>query len=94
MGKGRNRRRKGCGYLVKVATINAIYDRFAKSGLSNREIWLRYIWPKYGITERTVYNMLKASAAAEELPEGIKTPEIPDTPDLFNYDTWQDRENR
>ncbi len=89
MGKGRNRRRRGVGYLVKVARINAIYDRYAKSGLSNREVWLRYIWPVYGISERTVYNMLKAAAEARELPEGIKPDDATDTPDLFNYETWQ-----
>ncbi|EKC65427.1 hypothetical protein OBE_06457, partial [human gut metagenome] len=27
-----------------------------------REIFRRYIWPKYRICERTFYNMIKASA--------------------------------
>jgi len=28
----------------------------------NREIWRRYIYPVYGITERTFYNILNADA--------------------------------
>ena len=35
--------------------------------MSNREIWRRYIYPVYGITERTFYNMLKASADERKL---------------------------
>ena len=42
--------------------VNAIYDRHARSGLSNREIWRRYIYPIYGMSERTFYNLLNASA--------------------------------
>ena len=48
-----------------MADINQIYDRYAGSGLPNREIWRRYIYPQFGIAERTFYNMLKAPAKDE-----------------------------
>lgn len=42
--------------------VNRIYDEHAKSGVSNREIWRRYIYPVYAISERTFYNILNAGA--------------------------------
>lgn len=56
------KKRRGLSYQKRVVDINAIYDRYAKTGLSNREIWRRYVYPKYGMSERTFYNMLNASA--------------------------------
>lgn len=41
--------------------MNAIYDEYAKTGLSNREIWRRYIYPIYGISEKTFYNYINAA---------------------------------
>ena len=49
-----NERRRGVSYLKRVADVNAIYQQHAKSGLSNREIWRRYIYPVYGISERAM----------------------------------------
>ena len=49
---------KGCSYAKRVIEVNAIYDEYAKSGLSNREIWRRYIHPIYGISENTFYNYI------------------------------------
>ena len=47
-----------------------IYDLYVKKGVPNREIWRRYIYPVYGISERTFYNILKASANPKnDLPE-------------------------
>lgn len=56
------KKRRGRSYTKRVADINQIYDAYSKTGLSNREIWKRYIYPKYGICERTFYNLLKASS--------------------------------
>ena len=42
--------------------VNEIYDEYAKTGLSNREIWRRYIYPIYGISEKTFYNYINAMA--------------------------------
>ena len=53
---------KGCSYARRVVEVNAIYDDYAKTGLSNREIWRRYIYPIYGITEKTFYNYINAAA--------------------------------
>lgn len=40
-------------------------------GISNREIWRRYIYPKYAISERQLYNVLNASAdPRNEIPKG------------------------
>lgn len=60
------RRRRGRSYEMRVAAVNELYDRFSRTGLSNREIWRRYIYPRFGIDESTMYRMLKA-AGREEL---------------------------
>lgn len=54
--------RHGVSYKKRMEEVNRIYDREARRGLPNREIWRRYIYPVYGITERTFYNLLNASA--------------------------------
>ena len=56
------KKRKGKSYAKRVADINQIYDTYVRTGLPNREIWKRYVYPKYGICERTFYNLLKASS--------------------------------
>lgn len=53
---------KGCSYAKRVKEVNAIYDAHSRSGLSNREIWRRYIYPEYAISEKTFYNYINASA--------------------------------
>lgn len=53
---------KGNSYAARVKAVNEIYDRYAQSGISNRDIWRRYIYPQFGIAERTLYNYLKRSA--------------------------------
>ena len=55
-------KRRGVSYQKRVEEINRIYDQNAKRGLPNREIWRRYVYPVYGISERTFYNLLNASA--------------------------------
>lgn len=60
-------------YRKRVADINRIYDRWARTGLSNREIWRRYIYPVYAISERQLYNILNASAdPGNEIPAQIE----------------------
>lgn len=56
------KKRKGKSYAKRIADINQIYDTYARTGLSNREIWRRYVYPRFGICERTFYHLLKASA--------------------------------
>lgn len=46
-------KRRGVSYQKRVEEINRIYDLHARSGISNREIWRRYVYPVYAITERT-----------------------------------------
>ena len=71
-------KKRGLSYKKRVAEINRIYDRYAKSGLSNREIWRRYIYPVYYISERTFYNIMNATARFE-------TPVVAsDMPSLFD----------
>lgn len=55
-------KRRGVSYQKRVEDINRIYDREVRRGVPNREIWRRYIYPEYAISERTFYNMLNASA--------------------------------
>lgn len=72
------RDRRGMSYRKRVADINRIYDKHARSGLSNREIWRRYIYPVYAISERTFYNIMNATAGAD-------APVVaPDMPSLFD----------
>lgn len=52
----------GRSYVYRVTDIVRIYDEHARSGLSNREILRRYVWPKYHICEKTFYNIINASA--------------------------------
>lgn len=62
--------RRGTSYQKRVTDINRIYDRHAKSGMSNREIWRRYVYPVYGICERSFYNLLNASCDPKnEVPQ-------------------------
>lgn len=71
-------KRHGVSYQKRVADINRVYDRYVKTGVPNREIWRRYIYPVYGISERTFYNILNASAdPRNDLPE--------DTQLFFNF---------
>lgn len=72
-------RLSGISYQKRVTEINRIYDKYAKSGLSNREIWRRYIYPIYGISERTFYNVMNAIANSKN---SIVRPE---TPSLFDW---------
>lgn len=55
-------KRCGVSYKKRVEEINRIYDHHAGRGVPNREIWRRYVYPLYGVTERTFYNILNASA--------------------------------
>lgn len=70
------KRRPGISYRKRVAAINEIYVAHSKRGLSNREIWRRYVYPVYGLCERAFYNILKAPA---EPPDPL-----PDYPSLFD----------
>lgn len=58
----KKQRRKGLSYKKRIADVLKIYQSYARSGLSNREIWRRYIYPRFGISERTLYNLFNASA--------------------------------
>lgn len=74
-------KKPGKSYQKRVTDINRIYDLHAKEGISNREIWRRYIYPVYGICERTFYNLLKAPTKTgfTEI-----THELPNLFDMFN----------
>lgn len=80
--------RRGLSYRKRVADINRIYDRYAPGGLSNREIFNRYIYPVYGISERTFYNIMNAAA-------GVKTPAVAfGAPGLFDFLEEKPGENK
>lgn len=67
-------KRRGASYQKRVTDINRIYDQHAKSGISNREIWRRFVYPVYGICERTFYNLLNASCDSKnEVPQEAQT---------------------
>lgn len=62
MRNGKCRNNRGLSYQKRVMEINRIFDRYAKQGVPNREIWRRYVYPVYAISERQFYNILNASA--------------------------------
>lgn len=67
-------KRRGASYQKRVTDINRIYDQHAKSGISNREIWRRFVYPVYVISERTFYNLLNASCDPKnEVPQEAQT---------------------
>jgi hypothetical protein len=67
-------KRRGASYQKRVTDINRIYDQHAKSGISNREIWRRFVYPVYAISERTFYNLLNASCDPKnEVPQETQT---------------------
>lgn len=67
-------KRRGASYQKRVTDINRIYGQHAKSGISNREIWRRFVYPVYGICERTFYNLLNASCDPKnEVPQEAQT---------------------
>lgn len=68
--------RKGLSYAARVAEINRIFEQHARTGLSNREIWRRYIYPRFFISERTLYNMLKAPSTLPRETTNIVWPEF------------------
>ena len=70
------KRRRGRSYKKRVADINKIYGQHTESGLSNREIWRRYIYPVFAISERTFYNILNAPVPSPQ--------EEQDEPTLFD----------
>ena len=63
--KKHKRNGRGISHKARVAEVNRIYDEHRRSGLSNVEIWRRYVYPKLFISERTFYNMLNASAVID-----------------------------
>lgn len=72
-------KRRGVSYKKRVADINRIYDQHAREGVPNREIWRRYIYPVYGICERTFYNLISASVEpGNDIPDDMLS--------LFNFD--------
>lgn len=60
-----SKRRPGVNYKKRVLDIAKIYDHYARLGLPNRLIWRNHIYPVYGISERSFYNILKASMGAK-----------------------------
>ena len=67
-------KRRGASYQKRVTDINRIYDQHAKSVISNREIWRRFVYPVYALSERTFYNLLNASCDPKnEVPQEAQT---------------------
>lgn len=60
-------KRRGLSYQKRVADINRIYDQHVKDGVPNREIWRRFIYPEFAISERQFYNILNASAESKNV---------------------------
>lgn len=79
------KKKPGINYRKRVTEINRIYDLYAPMGMPNREIWRRYIYPVYGVSERTFYNLLKAPQKSGFVNSS------PELPNLF--DMLKDKNN-
>lgn len=84
------RKKRGMSYRKRVAEINRIYEQYARSGLSNREIWRRHIYPAYGICERTFYNIMNATARLEN---PVVASDMPSLFDLLPDEPSDERKN-
>ncbi len=62
-------KKKGKSYLVRLEDVIKIYDEWSPKGVSNTKIWELYIYPIYGMAERTFYRYLKNAGRLDELPE-------------------------
>ena len=69
-------RSRGSSYRHRIEHVNRIYQEHSHRGLSNREIWFRYIYPVYGICERTFYNLLKASSGQGDALRVTEAPSL------------------
>ena len=85
------RKRRGEMYCQRVADVNRIYDKYAKMGVSNIEIWRRYIYPVYRMSERTYYRTLNAAARVGESAAAFET--MPRLFELSDKDNDNNREN-
>jgi hypothetical protein len=52
-------------HLRKVIDVCALFQQYKELGLPNREIWRRYIYPVYKISERSLYSYLRTHAVYE-----------------------------
>lgn len=68
-------------YRKRVEDINRIYEEQAQLGLSNREIWRRFIYPRWGICERSFYNIISITTPPERRGDDL-TPSLFDTYDI------------
>ena len=69
-------KKPGVSYQKRVIEVNRIYDTYAPKGIPNREIWRRYVYPRFGISERTFYNLLKAPLKPGFKPKPIEFPSL------------------
>lgn len=44
---------------IRIEIANKIYRKYCRTGLTNREIFRRYVQPLLGICEKTFYDYLK-----------------------------------
>lgn len=52
---------KGRSTETRKKAVLGVYEAYKNTGLSNRYIWKNYIYPTWGISERTFYLYLKHS---------------------------------
>lgn len=53
--------RTGISYKLRVLFVVQTFEKHEKTGLSNRAIYRKYIYPTLGICEKTMYNMINHS---------------------------------
>lgn len=58
--------RRGRSFEKRVVEIQRIYDHYSKIGVGNREIWKRYVYPRFGVCERTFNNLIKKQVKEDD----------------------------
>lgn len=71
---------KGKSYLHRMEKVLKIYNQYANSGLSTREILRRYIYPEVPISESTLYNYFNSEWKLEQARKAATE----DQPSLFD----------
>lgn len=53
--------------LLRKQAVQEVYMKYAPIGVTNARIFRQYVYPKWGISERTFYNYIQSRPARSEI---------------------------
>lgn len=68
----------GNSYKKRVIDVNRIYDEHSKEGLTNREIFRKFIYPIYRISEKTFLQLSQRKCKIPKYGEGFQVKKRPE----------------